>query len=665
MRAGDPGRVAQDEDHPAHQGLLAEIELDSGGCPTRGDRHGLGDLLGGRPGRDAVDAIAIGEGRGQRQRPLRPAQDMPHVDRAQEAERLLARPVLEQLHRPVVGPGQEPGVSVHERAEVREAVEHRPGVVLPEGQPHHRAVFPGEPARRRRGPLVASEAQGKVGRLDHHQDESGDRDEPAPPREGQAGKHGEREHGNEREAREGAHSPDQHEVLVQEPVEPGRRAEGEDHGDSRGREGHRPVAARGGSETQDAEGQEPEAREEGVRRLRVELTLADRAPECGAARGIGREGRRVDRDRLERELDPLERAHPQVGPHGRGQEDAGQKESCRQAAEVAHGQATEEGHQHGHHQRASGDRPEVHGGKALEGEQETDQERSSQRPPLPEAVEGEKGEGEEQRDLGVQMREAGPAVPHEGGQPVGARSPDEEVHAQTRDEQAQQQDQVVCEDRLPRQGEGRAQDGREQQVLGERERVGERMEDRGLEEPARLVEESVGVPGQDPRVEPAIGPVDRPRAGEVAGEGPAHGDEQHGVAGGRHGQLTDGRRCRRRRAARPVPGEGKDESCGEARQSERSEVDRPPDDRCAPRPEVTRRDHLAAPCPRPAEAQSRGGSAIFEPDVERHGAAPEAQIDSRVEDVPLGREHGTPVQVDLDPASARDPQPVAPRLGNP
>jgi hypothetical protein len=84
-----------------------------------------------------------------------------------------------------------------------------------------------------------------------------------------ASEHGEREHADQRKAREGPHAPHEHEVLVQEAVERGLGAEGEDDGEGRSGDRDRPVAAGRRRQSRDPQRQETEAGEERVRRLEV------------------------------------------------------------------------------------------------------------------------------------------------------------------------------------------------------------------------------------------------------------------------------------------------------------------------------------------------------------------------------------------------------------
>jgi len=125
--------------------------------------------------------------------------------------------------------------------------------------------------------------------------------------------------------------------------------------------------------------------------------------------------------------------------------------------------------------------------------------RSRQRSLRPEAVESDEREGKEERHLRLQVGQTDPTVgahrehraTHERGEAVAAHAPDEELGAEPRDDHAEQQHGVVAEDGAAEELERRGQRGGQEQVLGERERVGQRMEDRGLEKTRRLVEQRV------------------------------------------------------------------------------------------------------------------------------------------------------------------------------
>ena len=106
-------------------------------------------------------------------------------------------------------------------------------------------------------------------------------------------------------------------------------------------------------------------------------------------------------------------------------------------------------------------------------------ERAAQRAALPEAVERQERERQEHGDLGVQVRQARPAVRpgreersrHERRQPVAARAPHQELHREAREQQAAEERDVVGEDGAERPLQRSDDDRRQQQVLRERERV--------------------------------------------------------------------------------------------------------------------------------------------------------------------------------------------------
>jgi hypothetical protein len=126
---------------------------------------------------------------------------------------------------------------------------------------------------------------------------------------------------------------------------------------------------------------------------------------------------------------------------------------------------------------------------------------------------------------------------HERGQAVAAGAPDQELRAEPGDDGAHEQCQVVAEDRTAQQRGRGGQDRGQEQVLREGQRVGQRVEDRRLEEPARRVQQRVRVPGQDPGVEAAVGPVGHSGSGEVEDEGPTHHHDQQRVSYDRPADL--------------------------------------------------------------------------------------------------------------------------------
>ncbi len=82
---------------------------------------------------------------------------------------------------------------------------------------------------------------------------------------------------------------------------------------------------------------------------------------------------------------------------------------------------------------------------------------------------------------------------HEGREPVAAHPPNQELRAEAGEEEASEERDVVGEDRTSELLQRRDEGGREQQVLGEGERVGKRVEVRA---PGR------GVQGADQTVSP-------------------------------------------------------------------------------------------------------------------------------------------------------------------
>ncbi len=81
------------------------------------------------------------------------------------------------------------------------------------------------------------------------------------------------------------------------------------------------------------------------------------------------------------------------------------------------------------------------------------------------------------------------------------------------------------------------------------------MEDWRLEELPGRVKEGLSVPGQNPRIQPTIGPIHDTEVNGIRHEGPAHHSEHDAVAGERCQGLPPGDRSwSRQRAARPWPG---------------------------------------------------------------------------------------------------------------
>ena len=606
--------------------------------------------------------------------PRRGRHHVAHADRAQEARALLVDPPLEQLHRPVEGARDEAGVPVHERAAVGEAVEHREGVVPGEGQDQHGAVLPREPPRRRGRPVVALEAQGQVRRLDHHQAEGREHDGPPAAREGEAGEHREREGRDEGEARQRAHAPHEDHVLVEEAVEGGVRPQREDDRHRRGHHRDGPIPARRRGEPGDAEGERDRPGEEGVaHRGGVQQPLREPAPGPVPRRGVGRQRRRVDGDGLQRELLALERPHAEVRVHHGPQDRGREQEAGGEPPELSRLEAAAKGDGDGHRQGGGRDRAEVDRAQALQRQQEPDHERAPQRAPLPEAVQGEERERQEDGDLRVQVREARPAVRarrevgarHERRQPVSAHPAHEELRPEPREEEAAEKGDVVGENGAEGALQRRDDDGRQEQILGERQGVGKRVEVGRLEEAGRRRPGRLPDVGEDPGVEAAVGTVHRPRVREVADEGPAHDREQEDVAGDRDRDLGRGHGPGRRGAPRRLPGGRPREDAGEDGHGQGESVGQPPHPRGPRRPQRAWRNRLAAPVrPRPAETQARAGPGVVEADDERGRPFGEADRGLCPQRVALGLEHHVAVERHRGAAAAFHPQLVATRGGH-
>ena len=216
----------------------------------------------------------------------------------------------------------------------------------------------------------------------------------------------------------------------------------------------------------------------------------------------------------------------------------------------------------GHRQGGGGDRAEVDRAQALQRQQQPDRERAPQRAPLPEAVQGQERQRQEDGDLRVQVREAHPAVRarrevgpgDECREPVSAHSAHEELRGQAREEEAAEKGDVVGEDGTEGALQRRDERGRQQQVLGEGQRVRQRVEGGGLEDARRVRPDRLSRPGEDPGVEAAVGTVHRPRVRQVAHQRPAHDREQEDVAENGDRDLGRGHGPGRRGAPRHLPG---------------------------------------------------------------------------------------------------------------
>ena len=282
------------------------------------------------------------------------------------------------------------------------AVEHGLGVALAEGQHGHRARAAREPAGRVRRAGVPRVADRDVAGLGEHQDERGHGQPVPPPRERDAGQHVEGQHGQEREARQGAHAADEDEVLVEEAVEGGLRAERDEDRERRGDDGHRAVAPGRHGEAGQTEQQDGQAREERVLdALRIEVPLSDRAVEPRSSRRVRLEGGGVGGHVRHRPLHAVERPHAEVGT-GHGQEEQrGESGAGGEAEQVPRFQPGEEGGADRGRQREGGDGPEVDGRQRLQREQQAHEQPAARRPLLPEAIQSEERERKEDRDLGV------------------------------------------------------------------------------------------------------------------------------------------------------------------------------------------------------------------------------------------------------------------------
>ena len=194
------------------------------------------------------------------------------------------------------------------------------------------------------------------------------------------------------------------------------------------------------------------------------------------------------------------------------------------------------------------------------------------------------------------------------------------------------------------------------------------MEDRGLEQPGGLAQQRVGVPGEDPRVQPAVRAVGHPVAGEVGQQRPAHRRHRGEVAGHRPRDLARGDRARHGQRQRPVPGQREDEAGARRRpgRSARTSVSRhrqPPARRRAAAAGSSRRIRAG-----PSSPAGAAGPARCAAGSRRAGASPagEADVRARRQRIRLGRaQDGASVDVHLHGAAPRGPEPVPPRLAAP
>ena len=188
------------------------------------------------------------------------------------------------------------------------------------------------------------------------------------------------------------------------------------------------------------------------------------------------------------------------------------------------------------------------------------------------------------------------------------------------------------------------------------------MEDRRLEQAGGLVAERVDVPGQDPCVEPSVGPVGHAGVGEVEDERPAHERHEGGVAGQREADLARRHPRRRGQRARPRPRRHEDDHSGQGRYREREQVDETPAEPPAGGPQVAGRDHPVAPAVRPAEAKARSGPDPVQDDVEPMLSRREADVAPGPEGIALGGQRRPAVEAHLHAPAAGHPETVRARL---
>ncbi len=253
----------------------------------------------------------------------------------------------------------------------------------------------------------------------------------------------------------------------------------------------------------------------------------------------------------------------------------------------------------------------------------------------------------------------------EGGEPVVADAAHEEVSAEPGDEQRSEQRDVVRENRAEEPLHRREHDAGQEQVLRERERVGQRVEVRRLEERSRPAPERLARPGEDPGVQPPVGPVHRPGVREIAGERPAHDDEEHEEGGRARRDLARRHGPRQRRAARHVPRREPHDEPGERGHQQRQRVRGGPLPRGSGRPEVARGDRLRPSArPGPHEPQPHAGPEAQDADVDRHRAAREADGFGGVERVAGALYERPPGQGERRAAAPFEGEAVPARLGN-
>ncbi len=175
----------------------------------------------------------------------------------------------------------------------------------------------------------------------------------------------------------------------------------------------------------------------------------------------------------------------------------------------------------------------------------------------------------------------------------------------------------------------------------------------------------VGIPGQDPGVEPSIRPVRDPQAGEIGDQRPAHQRHERGVPGERPGDLaTHDRRCHRQRT-RNVPGQAPQQRRGEHGGGEGQPVDQPPPGTGDGRTEVARQQDLVVRSrpavrarPRPSQPEARTRARPREHDLRHVRARGHRHVGAACERIALRAQHDVAVERDGHLAAATRPQAV-------
>ena len=248
---------------------------------------------------------------------------------------------------------------------------------------------------------------------------------------------------------------------------------------------------------------------------------------------------------------------------------------------------------------------------------------------------------------------------HERGQAVAAHAADQHLRAQPRDHQRQGQRGVVGQDGSAQRLQRRDRHGGQQQVLGEGERVRQRVEDGRVPERGRRPGHGVRVPGQHPRDQPPVGTVHHAQADRVGDERPAHEREQRGVAGQRGRRFGSAERRGRAHAAWRVPGQRHHQRAQERGRHQRQDVGGDPPPAYVLRAQGSRGDRLvAAVGPRPAQAEARARTGARERHPQVMGARADRDVRAGAQVLARRVQHARAAQLHFDPSPAGRPQPI-------